>query len=313
MLYIALFSGLLLLFLGGEALIRGASSLAKKIGVSPLVIGLTVVGFGTSMPELVVSVQAALLNQSDIAVGNVVGSNIANILLILGVSALISPLKCKPALLYRDGAIMLAASVFFLAISYIGIIGFWHGLLMVISLFAFIFYAYWSETKLNAPAAELHTQSAELAPQNYNIILSITFILIGLVFLILGSRFFVDSAVDLSRQWGVPEAIIGLTLVAIGTSLPELATSVIAAFRGQSDVAVGNIIGSNIFNILGILGVASIISPIAVSPQIASFDNWVMLGVSLLLCPFMFTGWRISRAEGAIFLAGYCAYIFILY
>ncbi|MDP8242912.1 MAG: calcium/sodium antiporter [Candidatus Hinthialibacter antarcticus] len=313
MLYVMLAAGFLMLFFGGEALIRGAASLAKRIGVSPLVIGLTVVGFGTSMPEMVVSVQASLVKQPDISVGNVVGSNIANILLILGVTAIISPLKCKPALLYRDSSIMVAATIFFVTISFWGTIGAATGVFMLASLAAFIFYTYWSEAKWNAPSAELRTQTADLAPQEYNIIFSMTLIVIGLGLLIAGSRFFVGGAVGLSRQWGVPEAIIGLTLVAVGTSLPELATSVLAAFRGQSDVAVGNIIGSNIFNILGILGVASIIAPIAVSSQIATFDNWVMLSVALLLCSFMFTGWKISRWEGAIFLVVYCVYIFILY
>ncbi|MBZ0254706.1 calcium/sodium antiporter [bacterium] len=313
MLYILLAAGLLMLFFGGEALIRGAASLAKKIGASPLVIGLTVVGFGTSMPELVVSCQASLSGQSDIAVGNVVGSNIANILLILGVSALIAPLKCKPALLYRDCVFMVAASLVFVALSLGGTIHLLHGALMLCSLFAFIAYAYWSESKLNAPAAEMHAQSAELAPQSFNLGISVLLIVLGLGLLIAGSRFFVEGAVGLSRAFEVPEAIIGLTIVAVGTSLPELATSVIAAVRGQSEVAVGNVIGSNIFNLLGILGAASILSPIQVSATFTTFDNWVMLGVAVLLCPFMFTGWKISRVEGVIFLVLYCGYVFILY
>lgn len=305
--------GALLMFVGGEWLIRGASGIALRLGLSKLLIGLTVVGFGTSMPELIVSLRAALAGQPDIAVGNVVGSNIANIFLILGLSALIYPLKCAPQAVYRDGSIMLAASLLLCGLALYGIIGRLTGILMIIGLLTFIIFTCFAERRhASHPSTEMHVHQADAASPTASWVASIGLTLIGLLLLKTGSELFVDGAITLAQSIGISEAVIGLTIVAVGTSLPELATSVIAALRGQADVAVGNVIGSNIFNIMGILGVTAAIQPIAVSAQMAGYDIWVMLGAAVILLPLLVTGWRLSRIEGSVFLAAYAAYIFTL-
>ena len=306
--------GVALLTAGGEGFIRGALGLAKKWGLSALFCGLVIVGFGTSMPELFVSVNAALNNQPDIAIGNVIGSNIANVLLILGLCAMIMPLTVAPISLRRDALMVIAASVLCIALSSKGVISFAEGLLLLGALAAYLTWAYLSEKGQSAPAAELHAaegQEIENVPQS--MFWSVVQLVVGLGLLIAGSQILLKGAVGIAHGLGVSEAVIGLTLVAFGTSLPELTISIIAALRKHADVAVGNILGSNIFNLLGILGVSSLIKPIQVSGRVAEFDQWVMLAVALVLLLFLYTGRRLSRTEGGILFLAYVVYIGVSY
>ena len=302
--------GIGLLTVGGEALIRGALGAANRFGVSPLLSGLVIVGFGTSMPELVVSVEAALGGQPDIAIGNVVGSNIANILLILGTCALISPLAVTALALRRDAVTVIAASVLFIVLAGSDNLSHFDAAVLLLWLFAYLAWAYRSERFNAAPSAVVHQAAADeltLVPKSGG--WSALAIVIGLVFLIAGSKVLIKGAIGLALELGVSEAVIGLTLVAVGTSLPELTISVIAALRRHADVAVGNILGSNIFNLLGILGVSALLQPLEARGRIIDFDQWVMLGVAVLLFVFLYTGRRLSRIEGAVLLIGYAAYI----
>jgi len=302
--------GVGLLTLGGEALIRGALGAANRFGVSPLLSGLVIVGFGTSMPEMVVSIEAALGGQPDIAIGNVVGSNIANILLILGLCAVITPLAVSALALRRDAATVIAASLLFIALAATNNLSHLGAAVLLISLFGYLAWAYWSEKFNAAPSAAVHLAEAEevnLVPKSAG--WSALAIAIGLVLLITGSKVLLIGAVGIAHGLGVSEAVIGLTLVAVGTSLPELTISVIAALRGHADVAVGNVLGSNIFNLLGILGLSALLQPLEVQGRILEFDQWVMLGVAVLLLGFLYTGRRLSRIEGGVLLIGYAAYI----
>ncbi|AVF04276.1 MULTISPECIES: calcium/sodium antiporter [Devosia] len=322
--WVPLFGGLVLLILGGELLVRGAVQVATRLGVSPLVIGLTLVGFGTSAPELVTSVQAALANAPGIAYGNIVGSNIANTLLIAGVAATISPMIIASTALKRDGVVMLAVVTAFAAIAFIVPLGRGIGVVFVGALVAYVYLAFRQEQS-SAPDGhgaiydkslalqETDTGVVPPAKMGGSLLVSGLIALGGLVLVILGGRFLVDGAVSLARGLGIAETVIGLTIVAVGTSMPELVTSVVAGLRKQGDVAFGNIIGSNIYNILGIGGVTALIAPGAVPAEIVGFDNLVMVGVSLVLVLFAWTGLRIGRREGAVLLAGYVAYIYFVW
>lgn len=312
--YLLVAAGLVLLFAGGEVLVRSSVAIATRFGVSPVLVGLTIVAFGTSAPELTVSLNAALVGQPDIAIGNVVGSNIANILLILGLAAVITPLHPERALIVRDGLFMLAVTVGLAAICLTGMITPLQGWLFVGLLTVYICICYWAERKSKTGAAALHThETEEYAGLPPRLLISIPLFLLGLAGVIFGAQFLVEGAIAIARVWGVPEAVIGLSMVAVGTSLPELVVSVIAAMRGRVDVAVGNVVGSNIANILGILGITAIIEPLAVARQIATFDAWVMVFAALILLPVMITGRKISRGEGAMFLVLFAAYITALY
>lgn len=322
--WVPLFGGLVLLILGGELLVRGAVQVATRLGVSPLVIGLTLVGFGTSAPELVTSVQAALANAPGIAYGNIVGSNIANTLLIAGVAATISPMIIASTALKRDGVVMLAVVTAFAAIAFFVPLGRGIGVVFVGALVAYVYLAFRQEQS-SAPDGhgaiydkslalqETDTGVVPPAKMGGSLLVSGLIALGGLLLVILGGRFLVDGAVSLARGLGISETVIGLTIVAVGTSMPELVTSVVAGLRRQGDVAFGNIIGSNIYNILGIGGVTALIAPGAVPAEIVSFDNLVMVGVSLALVLFAWTGLRIGRREGAVLLAGYVAYIYVIW
>jgi len=302
--------GLVALTAGGEALIRGALAAAKHLRVSPLLTGLVIVGFGTSAPELVVSIDAAISHRPDIAVGNVIGSNIANILLILGICALIAPLAVRPLALRRDAVTVVAASILVLIL--IGGSALTRGDAAVL-LLAFAAYFYWvyrTERFHGAASAEVHVaEGEEVSAVPKSVIWIALAILLGLVLLIGGSRVLLTGAVGLASYFGASQAVIGLTLVAVGTSLPELSVSVIAALRRHADVAVGNILGSNIFNLLGILGLSALMQPLPIHRRILQFDQWVLLGTSLVLLLFLYTGKRLSRAEGAVLLAGYGIYL----
>lgn len=302
--------GVLLLTTGGEALIRGALAAAQRLGVSPLLSGLLIVGFGTSAPELVVSIDAALSERPDIAVGNVVGSNIGNILLILGLCALITPLAVRPLVLRRDAITVVAASILFLILVGGSALARWDAAILLFVLLAYLTWAYRTEQLGTAPSAELHrAEGEEVASLPRTLLWMVTAIVVGLLLLIAGSQVLLRGATGIAESFGVSEAVIGLTLVAVGTSLPELSISVIAAFRRHADVAIGNILGSNIFNLLGILGISALLQPLPVHHRILQFDQWVMLGTSLVLLLFLYTGNRLSRLEGGLLLVGYAAYV----
>lgn len=302
--------GVVLLTLGGEALIRGSLAAARRLDISPLLSGLVIVGFGTSAPELVVSINAAVDGQPDIAIGNVVGSNIGNILLILGVCALITPLSVKPLALTRDAVTVVAASGLFLVLAGGHALGRADGVIFLVGLGAYLAWAYWSERFHAAPSGELHRAEAEeVSTVPLTVPWTVIVVVSGLLLLIGGSQVLLMGAIGIAAHLRVPEAVIGLTLVAVGTSLPELSISVIAAIRHHADVAVGNILGSNIFNLLGILGVSALLQPLPVHARILQFDQWVMLGTSLLLLLFLYTGRRLGRMEGGMLLAGYGVYV----
>jgi cation:H+ antiporter len=302
--------GLVFLVAGGELLVRGAVQLAQKFRISPLLIGLTLVGFGTSTPELVTSLQAAFAGSPGIAVGNVVGSNIANILLILGVSALIFPVAVAKDTFRRDGLVLAIATLLCLGAILIGRLEVWLGLVFVAALAGYILFAFRQERQANAAQAASTGEAPADAPKVSAILIALDalFVVGGLVLTIFGARFLVTGAIDLARMANISETIIGLTIVAVGTSLPELVTSVMAALRKHSDIAFGNIVGSNIYNILGILGVTAIVKPIDVPPQIAGFDVWIMIGATVLLFLAAMSRWRIARAEGGVMLGAYVAY-----
>jgi len=297
-----LLAGLAGLFFGGEALVRGSVGIAQRLAMPPLLIGLTVVGFGTSTPELLVSVDAALRGVSDIALGNVVGSNIANILLIVGVSALVWPIRVSGDTLKRDTAVMMAAAIILVPIFAFGMMGRVAGGILFASLVAYLVFAY--RQSRNAPLAD----EGDLPVPARGLWLSLVWVIGGLVALMFGARFMVDGAVTIARTFGVSEAFIGLTVVAVGTSLPELATSLIAAFRKQSEIAIGNIVGSNIFNILGILGLTAIIAPIPVASRFLTFDLPIMIGVSLVLT-LLLRRQTVGRGIGIVMLVAYAGYV----
>jgi cation:H+ antiporter len=302
--------GLVLLALGGEFLVRGAVGMAARLGISPLLAGLTIVGFGTSMPELATSVQAALGGSPGIAVGNVVGSNIANILLILGISALILLLAVNPASFKRDSIALGGSAVLATGAVLLGVVGIVPGIGLVACLVGYLWWAYKSESASHDAEARRHEAEAEdrpVPPDTSPVVLG-GMIIAGLVAAIFGARLLVDGAVVLASAAGISESVIGLTVVAIGTSLPELIACVIAVLRKHEDVALGNIVGSNIYNILGILGLTAIITPIEVPAEIVRIDIWVMLGVTALLIVQLRSGWRLSRIEGALLIFLYCAY-----
>ena len=307
MLYgLSLLAGIVLLFLGGESLIRGAVAGTKRMGVSPLLTGLVVVGFGTSAPELVVSVDAAIREQPDIAVGNIVGSNIGNILLILGLCAVICPMNVHPLALRRDGVVVVAASLLFIVLAWSGALGRWEAALLLAMLTAYLMWAYWTERNQSLPEAEMHSAEAEeLSAIPSSTAMIIVALVLGLIMLIGGSQLLLYGAIGLAQSIGISEAVIGLTIVAVGTSLPEMAVSVIAALRRHADVAVGNILGSNIFNVLGILGISAFLQPLPIAARVSQFDQWIMLGSASILLLFLYTGMRLSRWEGAALLGGY--------
>ncbi len=302
-------AGLVALTVGGELALRGAVGLAMRLGVSTAIIGLTVVGFGTSAPELMVSIQASLAGTPDIAVGNVVGSNIANILLILGVGAAITVLTCSAGVVRRDATATMAASILLVVLSWRGVIEGWHGALMFGALILYMGWSYHMDRK-DMASANLHEREAEETEGAPNApLLIVAYILIGLVGLVGGAHLLVQGAVDIAREFGVPETVIGLTLIAIGTSLPELAATVVAAMRNHVDVAIGNVLGSCLFNILMIIGVTAMIKPLSVAADIRAIDMWVMLGATAALLVILRRDHKVSRVEAGLLLAAYVIYI----
>lgn len=302
--------GLLLLLLAGDALVRGAVNLSIRLGVPALIVGLTVVAFGTSAPELLVSVKAVLSGAPGLALGNVVGSNIANILLVLGVPALISAMAVE-----RDSArgfwMMIAATVLFIALAFLGPIRWPHALVLLAGLGLMLWDSF--RTALNhrngATKPEEDLEGIEPGMRGRKIAL---FLLLGLIGLPMGAQFLVEGAVNIAEDLGVSDALIGLTLVAIGTSLPELATTVMAAIRREGGVALGNVVGSNLFNLLAIIGIAGFVGPIPVSPGLLGFDLWVMLASSLLLGVFIWRRAAITFGWGLALTAMYVLYLTLL-
>jgi cation:H+ antiporter len=310
---LTLVGGLVVLTIGAEVLVRSASALAIAVRISPLVIGLTVVAFGTSTPELVVSVQSSLRGQAEIALGNVVGSNIFNVLFILGVSALIIPLRVSQQLVRFDVPLMIVLSGVVEVMAWDGRIGMLDGIFLSAGLLA---YTTWiivkSRKEQEAIKQEYSAEFGKVSPQKSTgkLFLNVVLVGVGLVLLVFGSRWFTDAAIIVARQMEISEFVIGLTIVAAGTSLPEVATSVMAAFRGERDIAVGNVVGSNLFNIMGVLGLSGIVSAegVVVSNAAFQFDIPVMIAVAFACLPIFFTGHLIARWEGGLFFCYFCAY-----
>jgi cation:H+ antiporter len=303
--------GLVALVLGAGWLVRGAAKLALSFGISPLVVGLTVVAFGTSAPELAVSAGAVLDGKVDIAIGNVVGSNILNVLLILGASAVITPLVVHLQLIRQEVPIMIAASVALLLMMLDGVVATWESALLVGAMVIYTVFLVWQSRRQSASAdAEFEGEVDLNSTWDRHWSVQLGLILLGLVALVTGSHFLVEAAVTTAKQWGVSDVVIALTIVALGTSLPEIATSVTAALKGQRDMAVGNVVGSNTFNILGCLGISGMLSTsgLAVAESVIHFDAWVMLAVALACLPIFITGREIARWEGVVFLLYYAAY-----
>lgn len=302
-------AGLVLLVVGAELLVRGASRLAIAVGISPLIIGLTVVAFGTSAPELAVSVKASLDGQANIAVGNVVGSNIFNVLFILGLSALLVPLVVSRQLLRVDVPLMIAASLLVTWMAWDGVLSRAEGAVLFSGILLYTGgLAYYGMRQGAADKLALEVQPPK--PTGASIALNVALIVVGLAMLVLGSRWLVQSATVLAEWMGVSDLVIGLTIVAAGTSLPEVVTSVVAGLRGERDIAVGNVVGSNLFNILCVLGLTAVVAPagIAVAPAALALDLPVMIAVALVCLPIFFTGGEISRWEGLLLLGYYGAY-----
>jgi cation:H+ antiporter len=316
MVIVFLIAGLVLLVIGAEILVRGASRLASSLGISPLVIGLTIVAFGTSAPEMAVSIDASWAGQADLALGNVVGSNIFNVLFILGVSALVAPLVVSQQLVRLDVPLMIAASIVVLLMGMDNKISRIDGVILFAAVLAYTFFLIrQSRRESSALVTEQYVAEVDAAgAQNGSALMQYlkdgAMILGGLALLVLGAQWLVDSAVQIAQYLGMSELVIGLTIVAAGTSMPELATSVIASLRGERDIAVGNVVGSNIFNLLAVLGLSSIVAPdgVQVADAALAFDIPVMVGVALICLPIFFTGFLISRLNGALFLFYYVAY-----
>lgn len=303
--------GLVALVLGAGWLVRGAAKLALSFGISPLVVGLTVVAFGTSAPELAVSAGAVLDGKVDIAIGNVVGSNILNVLLILGASAVITPLVVHLQLIRQEVPIMIAASVALLLMMLDGVVATWESALLVGAMVIYTVFLVWQSRRQSASAdAEFEGEVDLNSTWDRHWSVQLGLILLGLVALVTGSHFLVEAAVTTAKQWGVSDVVIALTIVALGTSLPEIATSVTAALKGQRDMAVGNVVGSNTFNILGCLGISGMLSTsgLVVAESVIHFDAWVMLAVALACLPIFISGREIARWEGVVFLLYYAAY-----
>lgn len=323
MMYLLVLGGLILLLTGGEALVRGAVSVARKLNISELVIGLTLVGFGTSVPELVTSLQAVDKGAVGIAIGNVVGSNIANIFLVLALAAIISPVLVHPQVLARDGTFMLAVTGVLCALLWFDQFNRLSGFLLLALLMAYLVFSLVADQRRPGAAADLHKAEGESVEAHYGLGAGLLIALAGLAGVVIGANLLVNGATSLARSFGISETVIGLTIVAVGTSLPELATSMVAAYRRRGDVALGNIIGSNIFNILCILGITSLVSPFTIRGDltadalaggqpvsiISSVDVGALVLSAGLLMLFAMTGRRIARWEGAVLLLGYVLYM----
>lgn len=302
--------GLVVLVVGAELLVRGASRLAVSFGVSPLVVGLTVVAFGTSAPEMAVSVGSALAGSPDLAIGNVLGSNIANILLILGISALITPLLVDEQIIRQEIPIMIGVSALLVVMALDGRLSLLESAILFGLVLAYTLFLVVQSRRASKGVQNEFETGIPTSTWDRHWSVQLTLIAVGLAMLVVGADWLVDAAVAFARAFGVSDLVIGLTIVAVGTSMPEIATSIVAAMRGQRDIAVGNVVGSNVFNILAVLGLTGIVSGagLPVSEAARNFDLWVMLAVAFACLPIMITGREIARWEGGIFLGYYVAY-----
>lgn len=309
--FLKLFGGFVYLLMGGELLVRGALGLSKESNIPPVVVGMTVVAMGTSAPELMVSTFSALSGYPGIAVGNVVGSNIANVLLVVGVPVLIYPIVCIQEGLARQTSLMIAVSLLFIVMCVFEPITFLEGALLVAILITFLIMATRGAEliPLDDPEEEM---DRGLGLPTYPSTITV-FIVLGVIALPTGADLVVEGGVGLASSWGVSEAVIGLSLIALGTSLPELSTTVIAALHKSSDVAIGNVVGSNLFNILAILGITALLTDIPVDPEFLRFDLWVMFGASIVLWIFVLTRGTIGKFAGVLFLGGYFSYLAMIY
>ena len=302
--------GLVILLLAGDALVKGAVNLSLRLGVPALIVSLTIVAFGTSAPELLISVQAVLEGVPGRALGNVVGSNTANILLVLGIPALLATMHTSECDTRKTYNFMIFASLLFIGLAYRGVFDRVAGLILLSALGLVLADAFRDAHRhRNACKEDEEPEGADPDMPFWRILI---FLVLGLVGLPLGASILVDNATIIAQSYGISDTVIGLTLVAVGTSLPELATTVMAALRRQADVALGNVIGSNMFNLLAIIGVASLIGPIAVDPEFLRFDLWVMLGASVLLAPFVYMSLNITRGWGVALTACYAGYVWLL-
>lgn len=306
--------GLAALVAGAEILVRGASRLAVSWGISPLVVGLTVVAFGTSAPEMAVSVEAALAGSAELAIGNIVGSNIANVLLILGIAALVAPLLVAEQIIRQEIPIMIGASLVVVAMALDGNIGRVEAAVLFVLVIAYTGFLVVQSRRATQATAHDFDDEIPVSRWDSHWVVQTAMVLGGLVLLVLGAGWLVDAAVAFARVMGVSDLVIGLTVVAVGTSMPEIATSLIAALRGQRDIAVGNVVGSNIFNLLAVLGAAGLVSAegLGVPAAARHFDLWVMLAVAFACLPILLSGREIARWEGALFLGYYAAYVLYL-
>ena len=311
--------GLILLLVGGELLVRGATRIAEEFGLSPMLVGLVIVGLGTSTPELAASVQASLAGSPGIAIGNIVGSNLANTLLILGAAALIAPVAVQRAVLWRDGMVGVAGVLLLVGCGLFMGLDRVAGAVFLLGLVAYIYFAYRQETRaVSSTAAGMRTEAVEdfdptihghPEPNRKGIVKSIAFFLVGTAIIIAGGTVLVDAAIEIAASMGVSDTVIGLTVVAAGTSAPELATTVIAAFRKESDIALGNVLGSNIYNIFFIGGITGLVAPGPIPAQILGFDLWALLAAAVIAVVFAWTGGRLGRREGGVLFASYVAFI----
>ena len=311
MMYLQVVGGFAILLVAAELLVRGGVALAERFGVSPLVIGMTIVALGTSAPELVVSLDAGLSGAPGLAIGNIVGSNIANIWLILGITCLVTPLITRPDAMFRDALFVMGGSVVFVGLMFDGELGRVAGAILVVLFIAFLGGSYWRGTKDKGLAEETAEEVAEMEVKAFkdHPLFAVVAVVVGIAGLALGSDLLVEGGVEVARNFGVSEEVIGLTLFAFGTSLPELAASVVAAYRGHPDVALGNVVGSNIFNMLGVGGLVALVVPLPVAPQLVAFDVWVMLAATLMLLPFLFGKIKLTRPWAGLFFLLYIAYI----
>lgn len=317
MMYLMIAAGLLLLFIGGEALVRGSVSVARKLNISELVIGLTLVGFGTSVPELVTSLQAVGQGAVGISIGNVVGSNIANVLLVLAIAALLCPIVVHPNTIMRDGLFMIGATALLCGLIWFDQFNRVSGFLLLALLISYLVFSLVMDQRRQDATAVMHKEEGDIIDAPYGLVAGLLIAVAGLAGVVLGANLLVEGSVTLARLAGISETVIGLTIVAVGTSLPELATSVVAAFRKKADVALGNVIGSNIFNILGILGVTALVKPFSVKGDAGagavSLINPIDIGVLVLSVALLFlfalTARKLARWEGAVLLLCYVLYM----
>ncbi|HJN24770.1 MAG TPA: calcium/sodium antiporter [Rhodospirillales bacterium] len=309
MMYLKVLLGFVFLLGSADILVRGAVGLARRMEIPPIIIGMTIIAFGTSAPELLVSMDAAIAGSSGMALGNVVGSNIANMLMIVGVAALLKPISIKPYALMRDGMVLLGSSLLFGWFCWLGTIEAWQGGVLLVILFVFLARAYWRDSHDGGVSAEIHIEEVKEF-EGLKTLWSIWMaILAGLAGVVFGADLLVDGGVEMAKTFGIADEVIGLTVLAIGTSLPELAASVVAAMRGHTDVALGNVVGSNLFNILAVVGAVALVMPLEVPQQLLDFDLWLMLGVTVLMLPYLIGGWRLGRSVAVSFLVGYAAYV----